>query len=324
MDKTQNQLLEEFLTQWFEGGAIRAHTSGSTGVPKEILLPRRQVERSAKRTVNFFGIHRSSRLHSAISFNFIGGKMMIARSLVSGCDLTFSEPSLTPPPPKDGERVSLMAVVPAQMPHILAHPEEFRNVRNFLIGGSAIDDRLWDKIIMSGLDAWESYGMTETASHIALRRVAGIPSRRPRFVVLPGVELSNNFDGRLHIKDGDVFVVSNDIANIYADGSFEIIGRADDMIITGGLKIMPQRVEDALRPYLADLVEQFYISSEPDETWTSKIVIRCVASDKKIAASIAGCIDAVPENVLPKKFRPKAVYIIDALPLTSSGKLKRS
>ena len=327
MTKQQN-LLHDFLEEWKEGDGITAHTSGSTGKPKKIVLPMAQVLRSAVRSNKFFGITRKSRLHAAMSFEFIGGKMMIARSLKAGCTLTFSEPSVQLPPPEGDMPVSLLSLVPAQMHHVVNNLEQFQNVEKYLIGGSAINDRLWDRIVSSGVDAWESYGMTETATHIAMRRISGPSSSRPRFVPLPGISIATGLDGCMHITDGDVKVETTDLVKIHEDGSFEILGRKDDVIISGGLKILPQEIETKIQPYITHLTHSYYISSVPDEIWTSKLVLLAVpdsrgAESAEFESELRKAIDSIPEEVLPKRMRPKSVRIIDALPLTAMGKLNR-
>lgn len=326
--KTQSELLQEFLEEWHSGKGIKAHTSGSTGMPKELTLPIEQIKRSARRTVNFFGIKRNSRIHCAISFEFIGGKMMIARSLESGCNLTYTNPSLTPEPPSHGREIALMAVVPAQLPQILRHREEFSSVKAFLIGGSAIDSRLWDKITSSGINAWESYGMTETASHIALRRIAGTSDRRPRFVALPGVELQATREGCLKIKDGKVEVTTNDIVELASDGSFTVLGRKDDMIVTGGIKVLPSTIEQAIFPFISDLTPEYFVTSVADEVWTARIVLVVREADHErheyTKAEIEKRLAAIPEEKLQKKLRPKEIILRASLPRTESGKLIRT
>lgn len=326
---SQKELLYSFLEEYQKGNGINVRTSGSTGEPKTIVLPKAVLERSARRTNAFFCINRKSRLHSAISFNYIGGKMMIVRAILSGCRLTFSEPSMCPGVTDDGIGVNLMSVVAAQMPYILDNISLFENVENFLIGGSAIDDRLWNRISSSGINAWESYGMTETASHIALRRVVGPAERRPRFVALPGVKLRRDEEDCLIIQDGDNIVYTNDIAYLNSDGSFEIKGRRDDIINTGGIKVLPQSVERVLKAHISHLCRDYFITSLPDEVWTSKIVLvavrpdSTVSTDSVLIASLRHAIDSIPLETLPKKLRPKEILITDELPLTPSGKLNR-
>lgn len=329
--KKQKELLEEFLNEWHEGNGITAHTSGSTGTPKNITLSQSHVERSALRSNKFFGITSGSRLHAAMSFEFIGGKMMIARSLMARCQLTYSEPAVHLLPPEPGRAVTLLSLVPAQLHYVLENLAKFSEVEQYLVGGSAIDNRLWDKIVSSGLKVWESYGMTETATHIAMRRVAGHSSARPRFVPFPNVKLSTDAFGCLIIQDADVKVATTDLAKIYPDGSFEILGRKDDMIISGGLKVMPQEIERKIQPYISDLVREFYISSVPDEVWTSKIILVAVAPDEYNEGENSECLkDAlkerlkrIPEDVMVRRLLPKDVLLVSSLPTTRSGKLNR-
>lgn len=328
----QNELLSDFLDKWYEGGGIRVHTSGSTGAPKEIILSNDRLLRSAKRTINFFGLQKNSKLHSSISFEYIGGKMMIVRSLVAGCELSFSEPSLSPEPPSSDKTVDLISVVPAQMPFILSHLKDYNHVKAFLLGGSAIDGRLWDKIVASGINAWESYGMTETASHVALRRITGSSSMRPHFVPMQNISVKTDLEGRIHIRDGKNFFTTNDIGIVYPDGSFNIIGRKDDIIISGGIKMNPLHIEEKIRPYIEDKLSEFFLSSVPDEQWTSKIILVGVPlqkikneeyQEKLLIEEMERIIKNIPDEIISVKEKPKEIRLVATLPLTESGKLKR-
>ena len=329
-ESIQQCLLYDFLQQWHKKKGIKVRTSGSTGVPKEILLSNDTIERSARRTINYFGLHKKSHLHAAISFDFIGGKMMIARSLVAGCRLTFSEPSLTPELPCGEMPIDLMSVVPAQMIHILDNLDLYRNVKRFLIGGSAVDSRLWDRIVNSGINAWESYGMTETASHVALRRICSSSDTRPRFIPLSGILVNTDSESRIHIRDEKNFFTTNDCGKSFTDGSFVVWGRMDNIIISGGIKINPLQIEDILGSRLSDFLDDFFISSVPDEKWTSKIVlvgnpsIKVCKNDRKVLANqIQNVIENISAEILPFKYRPKEIILKDELAYTASGKLIR-
>lgn len=324
--KNQQYFLLNFLEEWYSGKDISARTSGSTGIPKEILLPRSHIIKSAKRTCNFFRINKNSRIHSCISFEFIGGKMMIARSLVSGCSLSYSEPALNINGTIKGNQIiDLMSVVPAQMFHIVSNFKEYSFVKRFLIGGSPIDNRLWDKIVACGVEAWESYGMTETASHIALRRVIGDSKNRPRFVPFKDVALSLDHEDCLHIKDGDINVITNDCCKVAPDGSFQIVGRKDEMIITGGIKVLPYNLEERLWPYLSKICRALYITSVPDEVWTNKIVLVCEPYDinENTVEVIKNIIKEIPDDKIPHKLKPKEFYIVKEIPYSKSGKIIR-
>lgn len=328
----QQQLLNNFLEEWNQQQGISVRTSGSTGAPKNIILPHAQIVRSALRSNKFFGIQRNSRLHSAISFDYIGGKMMIARSLLAGCTLTFDRPRIDVELKEMDKPVRLLSAVPAQMHYILENPSRFACVEQFLIGGSAISDNIWNSIVNSGLTAWESYGMTETATHIGMRRVLGQADSRPRFVPLRGVTIKSGSDGCMLIQDGDIFVATTDLVKIYPDSSFEILGRKDDIIITGGLKVLPQELEKKLLPFVSPLLTTFYISSIPDEIWSSRLVLVGVPADykdlseeekKNLEQLLRQRMRNIPEDIIPRRLLPKEVKIVEALPTTSSGKLYR-
>lgn len=331
MADSQLSLLSEFIDSWKypEDGSVTVQTSGSTGAPKLISLPYSQLVRSARRTNSFFHVTKNSHLHCAVSFQYIGGKMMIVRSLISGAQLSFSEPSLCPSLPEGDFRIKLMSVVPAQMSFILNHLEKFKRVENFLIGGSNIDSRLWNKIVKSGINAWESYGMTETASHIAIRHIAGSSQSRPNFVPLKGIKLSLEPDGCLSITDRDISIKTNDIAEFGPKGGFKILGRKDDIIISGGLKLNPSELEEKLEKYIGDLCN-FYLSSVPDEIWSSRLVLVAISADdnplvnESLIEQIKNRIAEIPEDLYPKRLRPKEIRIATHLPLTSSGKLLRN
>lgn len=255
---------------------------------------------------------------------------MIARSLLAGCQLTYSDPSVCLIPPSGEKDIDLICLVPAQMPYILDNPELFSNIRGYLIGGSAIDDRLWDRIVASGIHAWESYAMTETATHVAMRRIEGPSSCRPRFIPLPGIDIHTDSNGCICIKDEDVEVVTRDLGQMFPDGSFYVVGRVDDVINTGGIKVMPQEVEKVLAPAIAPYTAEFFLSSVPDEVWTNRLVIAAVPladsqdSPETFANNLMNAIMAIPEEELPKRMRPKGVVRISELPRTEMGKLNRT
>lgn len=289
---------QEFLNEWRGASdSIECMTSGSTGKPKRILLPKREVERSARRTIDFFGLGGESILYSCISPDYIGGKMMAVRAELCGGTLKWETPSNTPLRGHDGAVTDLLAVVPSQMRHILDRPELFRSLRHIIIGGSAIPPGLRKRIASSGLDAWETYGMTETASHVALRKVS---AEETGFVPLDGITVGLEEDGRLRIDiKGWTTVVTNDIARVHADGSFSIIGRADNVIVTGGKKVHPEELEM--------LIEREFgfpalVASLPDEKWGEKVILVTEDRGKTPDESILRyCRKEMPPHCVPKQ-----------------------
>lgn len=325
--RNQKELYDSFLAEWSEGAGIKVRTSGSTGVPKEIILSKAQVERSAWRTIQFFGINADSELHSAVSFSFIGGKMMIVRALLAGATISYQEPSLTVKPPV--HPVRLMSVVPPQMEFVLNRLEDFQNVENFLIGGSDISPALWKRIAESGINAWHSYGMTETASHIGIRKIEGeCPSAVP-FRPLPRIRLTTNENDCLIIEDEDIRVETNDIVSLNSDGSFFVLGRSDHMINTGGKKILPEEIERRLRDLIPDL-PPFYIGSRPDDRWVDCIVMYVLINEKEIHSCASPLLSQINKSLSDLKqslesswWLPKEIIPVSSFPLTSSGKLRR-
>lgn len=317
-------VVDSFIAAWKSGKGIYAHTSGSTGTPKRIILSKAHLVRSALRTVNFFGIDRNSHLHSAISFDYIGGKMMIARSLLANCRLSWQSPSLHPQAPSSP--VKLMSVVAAQMPSIISRINEFSHVENFLIGGSAIPPEIWRAIVSSGIMAFESYGMTETASHIALRQVMGNRPDDVPFVPLPGIRVELSEEQCLLISDGELKVKTNDLAEITPEGGFFILGRKDDMIITGGKKVLPQTIEKILADHLDFGERRYIVVSRPHSVWTSEIILLVESSDSApllLSKKLKEMLSAIPEEDLPGWQRPKEIIIVKELSTTPSGKIRR-
>lgn len=306
----------EVIAQWRSGAAyIPARTSGSTGTPSEIRLPRGLVERSAWRTIARFGITADSVLHSCIAPDFIGGKMTAIRAEVAGCRFSFETPSNRPLQaftPSDA--LDMVSLVPSQMRYVLDHRDVMPMVKTCLLGGSAIPEAIRRDIAASGLNVYESYGMTETASHIAVRRV-GVPQED--FRPLPGVSLSADDRDCLVIDLGaDGRIVTNDIVDFAADGSFRILGRADHVIITGGKKVHPADVERRLSPLFGD--RSFYVTSRPDDFWGQRVVL-LVEGEEEIPQPVI----AKMKKLLEKYEQPKEIITVRQLLRTENGKIIR-
>ena len=303
---------------------VVCHTSGSTELPKEIRLSKAFMRRSAIRTNEFFGIDSGSRLHTCLDFKYIASMMMTVRADLAGCRLSSENPSSRPlgDIAKD-ERIDLLSVVPAQMEWLLDATERWTGLRNILVGGSAIPFMMRRRISMSGYNVWESYGMTETASHIALRKVddTDIP-----FKTLDGITVDKNEGDCLiiHLPDGDS-LTTTDVADVISPHEFRILGRADHTVISGGIKIRPEELEQRLGPFIAF---DYCISSIPDRKWGERLVIVVEAPDGNMDEDLLK--DAV--GVRLKQYRkilelgvksPKEVLVISSLPRTPKGKIDR-
>lgn len=316
----------EFDAIWHnDDDFVVCHTSGSTGRPKEIQLKKEFMRRSAERTVAFFNIDSDSRLHTCLDFKFIASKMMTVRAEVANCCLTSEPPTSTPLRGiGKAERIDLLSVVPAQMAGILNESSGWTGIRHFLIGGSAIPPLLRRRIVLSDYDAWESYGMTETASHIALRKVE--ETGREPFKTLAGITVGQSKDGCLKVKlPGCKIIKTNDLAEILSDTEFRILGRADNCIISGGIKIIPEDLESLLGPFIAF---EYVLSSVPDEKWGERLVLVVEAPREYFDLEFLKKSLMVRLNMFRKSLdlgpkSPKDIIFVDSLPRTQNGKIHR-
>ena len=306
---------KEFINEWQnDEDFIEAKSSGSTGVPKIIHLKKDFVAESARRTNEFFRINAKSVLHSCVSPDFIGGKMMAVRAIISNARLSWEIPSNVPLlSPSDGV-IDLLAVVPSQMISIIERKDDLPHIRNIIVGGSRIHPALVKMIEKSSLNAYETYGMTETASHIALRKISS--EKRP-FTLLPGIRIESDYDGCLKIFFENGYTVkTNDIVEIITEKEFYIKGRRDEIINTGGKKLNPNEIEDKISGLLSC---RYCVTGFPDMKWGEKVVLLLESPQ------------AYDEETLKEKMKkilepwqmPKEILRVEKLPLTPNGKIIR-
>lgn len=307
---------EDFIEEWIgQENFIRVHTSGSTGEPKEIKLEKSFVTESALRTNIFFHISQDSKLYSCVSPDFIGGKMMAVRALISGAKLFWETPSNQALKFADPNEVfDLVAMVPSQILYLIENKDTLPKIKNLLIGGGAIHPEIKKKISESGFNAFESYGMTETASHIALRKVTeqNIP-----FQTLPGISVEKTDDSCLRILfDNGLILDTNDLATVVDKNHFYINGRKDQVIISGGRKINPFLIEEKI----STLIEvPFCIYGLSDKKWGQRVVLVIESDETKKYNDLKEKIS----ELLEVWEIPKNIYFVKSLPLTSNGKIIR-
>lgn len=306
---------KDFLAEWqSDAPYITAHTSGSTGEPKEIRLDKRFVADSALRTNRFFGIDGTWRLHSPLSADYIAGKMMLVRALEAEAAFSWETPSNRPLAGMDPKQpIDLLAVVPSQLQYLCDTDRSLPVIRHIIAGGSAMAPELESRVMREHPEwhVYATYGMTETASHVAIRRFG-----ESFFEALPDITVS--LDGRscLVIKIGSLTFTTNDIAEIAEDGKFRILGRADNVIITGGKKVQPEEIEEALRSRFGS--DSFLITSRPDPKWTQRIVLLTEASPE-LKPAIEDFFTTFEPHL-----RPKEINFVESLERTASGKIKRT
>ena len=309
--------LEEFLDEWRnDSPTVLVHTSGSTGKPKPMLVEKHRMEASARITCDFLGLKAGDTALLCMSLDYIAGKMMVVRSLTCGLRLITVKPSGNPLATMN-EPVDFAAMVPMQVYNTLQVPEErerLMRIKHLIIGGGAIDDALAKELKSFPNAVWSTYGMTETLSHIALRRLNGDEASE-WYTPFEGVSLSLTEEGCLAIDAPAVHegrLVTNDIAEL-SDKGFRILGRKDNVICSGGIKIQIEEVERLLCPHVSSA---FMITKRADKKFGEQVVLLTESNDMDVLREVC-------ERVLPKYWQPRCFLHIDRLPMTETGKPAR-
>lgn len=313
--------LEAFLSEWNNDSPyVHVQTSGSTGAPKPMLVEKRRMLASARRTNDFLGLQPGDTALLCMSLDFIAGKMMVVRAIERHLRLITVAPSGHPLQTSGDEclDVCFAAMVPMQVYNSLQVPEErerLMQIRHLIIGGGAIDDMLADQLKDFPNAVWSTYGMTETLSHIALRRLSG-PDASLWYTPFPSVRVSLSEESTLIIDAPEVCpdtLITNDIADFSSDNSeFRILGRKDNIICSGGLKIQAEELERQLRPHLSS---PFLITKRPDEKFGEIVVLLTEGSVDEARQ--------VCDHILPRFHQPRAYLHVSRIPLTATGKPAR-
>jgi o-succinylbenzoate---CoA ligase len=313
--------LFSFLVDWFnDSEEMTVQTSGSTGEPKPIRVRKSQMMDSARSTCELLSLKPRDSALLCVSISFIAGKMMVVRALVADLDLYLVLPNGYPLQHAD-RNYRFAAMVPMQIFNSLQIAEEREHLRRIgvvLIGGGSISSKLENALVDFPNAIYATYGMAETLSHIALRRINGSEASE-YYTPLPNTKISLNEDGCLIIDApmvNDYLLITNDRAEIRADGTFRILGRQDNVIITGGMKVQAEVLEE----FLNDFIDQpFAVTSIPDDKFGEIIVLAVEGSINE--ALLAQTLHA--EN-LPSHQFPKKIVQLEVLPRTESGKINRS
>ena len=298
--------LEEFLAEW--------HNDSPTGQPKPMLVEKRRMEASARITCEFLGLHEGDTALLCMSLDYIAGKMMVVRSLVCGLRLISVSPSGLPY--WEGT-IDFAAMVPLQVWNLLHNTEgreRLKQIRNLIIGGGAIDEALELELQDFPNTVWSTYGMTETLSHIALRRLNGA-DHSLFYKPFNDVTVSLNEEQCLVINAPavcDRTLITSDIAELSEQG-FRILGRKDNVICSGGIKIQIEEVERLLRPYLST---PYIITRARDEKF-GEVVVLLIEGTSDDAQQIC-------HRVLPKYWQPRRIVTVPHIPMTETGKPARA
>ena len=312
--------LDEFVSDWLsDSPTLLVHTSGSTGKPKPMLVEKRRMEASARITCGFLGLRAGDTALLCMPLDFIAGKMVVVRSLVWGLQLVAVEPSGHPLKGLT-ESPTFAAMVPMQVYNSLKVEEErrlLRDIKHLIIGGGAVNSDMAEALRGFPNAVCSTYGMTETLSHIALRRLSGAEASE-WYEPFDGVGVTTSADGCLVIDAPAVCaqpLVTNDIAEIAPDGRrFRIRGRRDNVVCSGGLKLQIEEMEARLQPHLN---VPYMISKRPDDKFGEAVVLLAVTDDMESVCEVC-------RKHMPRYEQPRYFLAVSELPMTSTGKPARA
>lgn len=312
-EKLQKQYLN-FIHEWNTNKLISVRTSGSTGEAKEIHFKKEQLILSATKTINFFNLSPGTKALLCLSMNTIAGKMMIARSIVGNWNLHIKE-AISNPLCDSNEAFDFAAFVPIQIQKIIEEDvHKLKEIKTIIVGGAPISPALENLLKLHKITAYQTFGMTETVSHIALRKI-GFDSEK-NYTTLNGISVSE-IDDKLIIHYPEMqkdYFLTNDIVRIISTNQFEWLGRADFIINSGGVKLNPELIEQKLTKIFS---QPFFITGIPDEKLGTKLAL-VIENFKGMEITKHQLIEPLEKFELPKVYT-----ILDSFIKTESGKINR-
>ncbi|MCT4630916.1 AMP-binding protein [Winogradskyella sp.] len=308
-----------FLIDWLnDNDYLYVNTSGSTGQPKQIKLKKQAMVNSAIATGDFFCLEPGNTALHCLPSHYIAGKMMLVRAMILGLEIDHVEPSSHPIFDYENH-YDFCAMVPLQLKHTINYTY---NIKTIIVGGSKVTQPLLERIKNCDSRFFETYGMTETVTHVAVRQLPSKVSEGDTFFkALPNVSFSQDERGRLVINASKLVnepLVTNDIVDLKTETSFQLLGRFDNVINSGGVKLFPEQIESKLQ---AVIDERFIVAGEADETLGERLVL-IVEHPRDSVESIANRIRYV--KGLTKFEVPKHIYITDKFIETVNGKIQRN
>tara|TARA_Y100000385_G_C13061486_1_gene624606 strand:- start:623 stop:1672 length:1050 start_codon:yes stop_codon:yes gene_type:complete len=295
--------LYPFLEFWrSEKSEIIVHTSGSTGKPKEISISKKQMINSADATINHFKLKNQSTILSCLPLKYIGGKMMIVRGIKLKAKIILVKPKVNPFRNIE-KKIDLLALTSLQLHNLTKESKNFRNIKLTLIGGGSLSEEIISKINKLPNEFYQTYGMTETVSHIAVRNLKKL-SDNPNYKCLKGNTIRTNLKNQLIINSEYLNIESlttNDLSKVSGNKEFTIFGRLDNIINSGGLKIPSLDIENQIKKTLKN--DLFFIDKINCNKLGEKMIVIAleVVDLDRLKLSI--------KKIKDKKYRPKEIYL---------------
>ncbi|MFC6268276.1 AMP-binding protein [Frigoriflavimonas asaccharolytica] len=309
-----------FLKDWFSASnTVEIQSSGSTGAPKRFEIEKQKMRNSAKMTCDFLLLDQDCTALLCLPIKYISGKMMVVRAIESKMKLIISTPSSRPLQNIE-HNVDFCAMTPLQVEHSL---DSLSLMKNLIIGGAQVSENLKQKINsilkIENADSkiFETYGMSETLSHIALKQI--YPVEDKYFTVLDGIKISQNENSCLKIdapKLNSEILQTSDIVHIVDKKRFEFLGRADFVINSGGVKIFPEILENFLKKN--GIEKELIYAGIEDEILGQKLVLFIEGEED---SQMKNNVNNIP---FEQKFhRPKEIVFLKQFPRSENGKILR-
>ena len=312
-----------FMEDWFSHSeTVSVQTSGSTGIPKVFEIEKKRMLNSAKMTCDFLGLKEGDTALLCLPVQYISGKMMLVRAIERKLKVIISVPSSAP---EISENLEFCAMTPLQVQNSL---DKIHFIKNLIIGGAAVSEKLKSQISRElstinhqpSTNIYETYGMSETLSHIALKQIS--PIQEEYFTVLNDVEISVDERNCLKIfapKLNPEILQTNDIVDLLNEKQFKFLGRFDNVINSGGVKIFAEELENLVKKHIdKDLV----FLGKPDETLGEKLIL--VIEDASTPLSMTEIKSQISNLKFPSKFHiPKEILFLEKFPRAENGKILR-
>jgi len=313
--------LYQFIAEWLnDRDTVVVQTSGSTGKPKQIQLPKAAMINSAKMTGHYFNFKEGQTALLCLPCSYIAGKMMVIRSFVWGLDLQTVEPVGNPMETIE-QGIYFAAMVPLQVAKMLEKtPQKAAFLSQLIIGGGKVSENLNKQLQNLSTKCYATYGMTETITHIAIQKLNG-PDKKLTFQALPEVRLSLDKRNCLVIDAPAVAeesVVTNDIVRLISPTQFEWLGRFDNVINTGGVKVFPEQIEKKLEKIIKT---RFFIHFLADEDLGQQIILIIEDSHWNVSQKIDYMTNV--SQLLSKYEKPKQLFFIEKFVETPTKKIHR-
>ncbi|HRE74243.1 MAG TPA: AMP-binding protein [Flavobacteriales bacterium] len=319
--------IREFLSLWWSNeDHIIVTTSGSTGKPKSIAIKKSSMLASAQATISFFGLHANTKALLCLPAQYIAGRMMLVRAIVGQWEITSVRPDSNPAEHLFAEQsFDFAAMIPLQISNALESNEgkqKLNAIKTIIIGGGESSERLIRKLQGLQCSCYATYGMTETVSHIALRKLNS-QEKSESYTLLKGIRVDVD-DRSCLIIDAphlhDERLITNDVVEFTDLNKFRWLGRADHVINSGGLKIHPEQVEKQIAEIITD--RRFYLSAKPDDVLGQRpvLVLEGDILDKHTEKMLLSHL----KESLPRNQSPAEIVYINTFKETPTGKVIRS